>query len=210
MRKRLPGPFHSALQIKSQSSLKNLHGAVLDMVESYNFHFEMVFPPLNSPLLIYKHVRDLALPSKSWSNIQGNAKAEADKCVVEIYPAVRRLAIILDIDFTYPILHKKAYRRLAYPEIQLMCLIVVAAKLSHPFDDVVRVPEDESDPTIVKIDWAKWAEIMTEYPSVGLKRGDEWNVKDTEVFEMSEKKLDDYLDWYQRTWYDDRDPKSKC
>lgn len=64
MRKRLPGHFHVALQIKSQSSLKNLHGAILDMVEFYHFHFEMVFPPLNSPLLIFKHLKELGLPRK--------------------------------------------------------------------------------------------------------------------------------------------------
>lgn len=90
-----------------------------------------------------------------------------------------------------------------------MCLVVVATKLSHPFDDIVRIPESEVDPTTVKIDWKRWAEIMVEPPSVGLRRGDEWKVKDTDVFDMSKKQLDDYLDWHQRTWYDDRDPKSK-
>ena len=43
----------------------------------------------------------------------------------------------------------------------------------------------------------------------GLKRGQEINVTDGDVFKMKGKELDDYLDWYQRTWVDDSDPKSK-
>lgn len=115
---------------------------------------------------------------------------------------------MLDVDFTYPILHKKNYGSLAYPEIQLMCLIVIATKLSQPFDDIVRVPVSESDPATVKIDWTKWREIMAEKESPGLKRGEEMKIKDADIIGMSDKKMDDYLDWYQRTWTDDNNPKS--
>ena len=51
---------------------------------------------------------------------------------------------------------------------------------------------------------------MSQVPSEGLKQGDEIKVTDADVLGMSEKKIDDYLDWYQRTWIDDRDPKSMC
>lgn len=49
---------------------------------------------------------------------------------------------------------------------------------------------------------------MGERSSDGLKQGDEIKVTDADVLDMSEKKMDDYLDWYQRTWIDDRDAKS--
>ncbi|PSS25675.1 hypothetical protein M430DRAFT_48107 [Amorphotheca resinae ATCC 22711] len=184
---RLPAHYHAALQIRAPLKGTTLHSTVLDLVQFYHAQFEMVFPPLNSPLLIFKHVRDLGLP-------------------VEIYPAVRRLAAILGIDFTYPIPQKRP-GYITYPEIQLMSLIVVATKLSHPFDDIVRYPEDDSDPTIVKIDWSKWQDIMIEKSPAGLKRGEEIKVTDEDVLTMSGKKLDDYLDWYQRTWIDSRAPK---
>ena len=61
---RLPAHFHSALEIRSPLKGTSIYGAILEMVEFYHIHFEMVFPPLNSPLLIFKHVRDLGLPSK--------------------------------------------------------------------------------------------------------------------------------------------------
>lgn len=90
-----------------------------------------------------------------------------------------------------------------------MCLIVIATKLSQPFDDIVRYPETQSDPTTVRIDWAKWREIMSEKESDGLKRGEEIKITDADIIGMSDKGLDGYLDWYQRTWTTDSDHKSK-
>ena len=89
-----------------------------------------------------------------------------------------------------------------------MSLIIVATKLSQPFDNISRYLQGESDPSTVQIDWGKWPQIMVESPSVGLRRGDEIHVTDVDVLSMSEKEMDDYLDFYQRNWADDRDPKS--
>jgi hypothetical protein len=89
-----------------------------------------------------------------------------------------------------------------------MSLIVIATKLSHPFDDIERAPQSEVDPTTVKVDWEKWRETMTETPTKGLKRGEEIKITDGDVMKMSGKQMDDYLDWYQQTWIDDRNPKS--
>lgn len=89
-----------------------------------------------------------------------------------------------------------------------MSLIIIATKLSHPFDDIVRHPESDSDPTTVKMDWKKWEAIMVDKSQEKLKRGDEIYVEDTEVVNMSEKQMDQYLDWYQRTWIDGTEPKS--
>lgn len=115
---------------------------------------------------------------------------------------------MLGLDFTYLISQKRSRGAISYPEIQLLSLIVVATKLSQPFDDIPRHPADDSDPTTVKLDWGKWQEIMIEKPQEGLKRGEEIHVQDTDVPAMSEKKMDDYLDWYQRTWIDGSEPKS--
>jgi len=89
-----------------------------------------------------------------------------------------------------------------------MSLIVVATKLSQPFDNVIRYPESESDPSIVQINWSQWAQAMAEPASDGLRKGEEIHVTDADVFGMTEKQMDNYLDAYQRTWIDDRDPKS--
>lgn len=115
---------------------------------------------------------------------------------------------MLDLDFVYPCSRKGGHRKIEYAEIRLMSLIVIATKLSQPFDSINRYTESESDPNTVQINWSKWAQTIVEPPSDGLKRGQEIHVTDADVFGMSEKQIDDYLDFYQRTWSDDRDPKS--
>lgn len=89
-----------------------------------------------------------------------------------------------------------------------MSLIVITTKLSQPFDSINRYPESESDPNTVQINWLKWAQSTAKLPLDGFKRDQEIHVTDADVFGMSEKQIDDYLDFYQRTWVDDRDPKS--
>lgn len=64
MRVRLPPSFHIPFESRALVKGSSIYNAVLDNVEFYHIQFEMVFPPLNAPLLIFKHVRDLGLPSK--------------------------------------------------------------------------------------------------------------------------------------------------
>ena len=97
----------------------------------------------------------------------------------------------------------------ASPEIQLVSLIVIATKLAHPFDNVNRTPDSYSDPSATKIDWSQWVKMTAQEPPSGLARGKAITITDADVWNLDAKKLDDYLDWYQNTWIDDRDPKSK-
>lgn len=49
---------------------------------------------------------------------------------------------------------------------------------------------------------------MIDSPDRDLKRGEEIHVKETDVWNMSGKDMDKYMDWYQRTWIeDDKPPK---
>jgi len=99
--------------------------------------------------------------------------------VVEVYAGARRLADFLSIDFTYPASHR-----------------------NH------RISESIVDPTALQLDWAVWKDKMVEAKPKGLKKGTEIMVTEEEVLYMSGKELDDYLDWFQQIWIDDRDPKS--
>ena len=109
--------------------------------------------------------------------------------------------------FSFPNAFKR-HMVTANPETQIISLIIIATKLCQPFDDIVRVPENVTDPSGLRLDWEAWSEIMAEKAPEGLKRGQEINVTDDDIFKMNGKELDDYLDWYQRTWVDDSDPKS--
>jgi RNA polymerase I-specific transcription initiation factor RRN7 len=127
---------------------------------------------------------------------------------VDIYAAARKLGRILEMDFSFPSTFQR-HMVTANPEIQIISLIIIATKLCQPFDDIIRVPESVTDPSGLRLDWEIWSEIMTERLPQGLKRGQEINVTDSDVYRMKGTELDDYLDWYQRTWVDDNDSKSK-
>lgn len=65
MTARLPGSYHRALKVKNTSFRGGeLHQAVLELVLDYHLNYEMVFPPLNTPLLLLHYLRELALPRK--------------------------------------------------------------------------------------------------------------------------------------------------
>ena len=64
MRARLPGPLHSSLEIREPLKGEALHKAVSKLIQFYHLEFEMIFPALNFPLLLFKHMRNLALPRK--------------------------------------------------------------------------------------------------------------------------------------------------
>lgn len=76
MKLRLPPQYHGALDLRSVLHKGALHRAILKLASLYNEDFGMVCPPLNAPLLIFKHMRELGLPCKS--------RISVDICMIEI------------------------------------------------------------------------------------------------------------------------------
>lgn len=65
MTDRLPGSYRRALMVKHASFRGGeLHQEILELVLEYHLNFGMAFPPLNTPLLIFHYLRELALPGK--------------------------------------------------------------------------------------------------------------------------------------------------
>jgi RNA polymerase I-specific transcription initiation factor RRN7 len=116
--------------------------------------------------------------------------------------AARRLAKLLKFEFSFPSGLAK-HGVAAYPESKIISLVVIATKLSQPFDGVVRVPESITDPSSLTVNWEGWIKATAKAPAEGFQRGREIEITEKDVFKMSDKKLDSYLDWYQRTWIDD-------
>lgn len=114
LRERLPGEFQVLLEPQTVLRPSSLHHRVLELGSLLNTEFGMVLPAVNLPLLLHRWMQDLALP-------------------IEVYAATRRLAQILDIDFTLQFGGKTNMSRvLRYPEVQLMGLLVVSTKLFFP------------------------------------------------------------------------------
>jgi RNA polymerase I-specific transcription initiation factor RRN7 len=128
---------------------------------------------------------------------------------VDVYAAAQRLAKILKLDLSWPN-NRVRHRIESYPETQVISLIVIATKLAHPFDDIIRVPDSMKDSSALRVDWDAWQQNMREEAPRTFRKGEEVKVTETDALTMNGEKLDDYLDWYQRTWIDDKDPKSEC
>jgi RNA polymerase I-specific transcription initiation factor RRN7 len=190
MKERLPSAYHSSLDPNSTLKFEPLHTAVLDLVVSYQRDYGAEFPPLNHPLLLYRYMKRLALP-------------------LEVYPAVTKLARLLGYTFTYPLeLTNKRAQITDIPEAQIVSLIIVSVKLFYPFDDVRRYPSTATEPAAAVIDWDAWKDATSKFRKTlevpdKMKAEELMAVKEKDVFSMSGSQMDQYLDWYQRTWTDE-------
>lgn len=132
---------------------------------------------------------------------------ETDVYIVVIIPAFRTTADLLLVDFAFPLPgHRPNVSSM--PEVMLLSILIVAVKLYYPFDDMARSVTSLSDPAILTIDWKAWVEAHRKHEirlrdKDRLPRGTEATISEADVMTMSGKRLDDYLDWYERTWIDD-------
>ncbi len=188
IKEKLPAEYIMALDTTSAPELDQIRDAVNNLGRFYSHHFTIVLPPLNAPLLLFKLIKRLALP-------------------ISVFSIVRRLAALLSIDFRFP---RPRQRQLASssPEASLMSLLIIGVKLHHPFDDLPRSAVSFNDPAVLKIDWSKWVEAQKSHESriqAGsyLARGSEMNILEEDVMRMSGEQMDDYLNWYERTWIDE-------
>ncbi|KAI1107043.1 hypothetical protein F4804DRAFT_258391 [Jackrogersella minutella] len=191
VRDRLPAEYHRAMQVRDHISPGKLQSAVLELVISYNANFETVFPPLNYVPILVRFITDLTLP-------------------VEVYLVVKCITEILGTDYSWPVGGKRI-RTMDNPEVLLISLVVVSAKLLYPLDGIERPPRSHEDPRGLKIDWSKWQETMQSNPadtSSALRRGEEYQVTPEDALTMDKTKLDDFMDWFEKMWIGDGDPKT--
>ncbi|KAF2802933.1 uncharacterized protein BDZ99DRAFT_454184 [Mytilinidion resinicola] len=191
MKERLP-PIYKPNVLEPPGILRQqrLHGAIMDLALSYEHHHGIVFPSLNHPVLLFRYMKELALP-------------------MEIYGAVAKLAKLLMYTFTYPT--KAAVKRLRVtdiPDAQLVSLIVVCVKLFYPFDRIQRYPSTDGEPAGANMDWEVWEEStstlkkLMEVPGQ-LNIREMMELQEKDIFSLSGDQMDQYLDWYQKTWVDE-------
>ncbi|KAL9103995.1 MAG: hypothetical protein Q9163_001015 [Psora crenata] len=195
MKKRLPAPYMLALDTTSPLERDHIRKAVHNLCLLYNHHFTITFPRLNAPLLGYKHIRNLALP-------------------IHTHRAVCDVAALLSVDFAFPLVGGQQ-RVSRLPEVFLISLIVIVVKLYHPFDTIDRFADSASDLAALTVDWASWLQAREQHElrlkdGGHLPRGTEINVTEQDVMKMTGEQLDDYLDWYERTWVDDERAEHKA
>ncbi|KAJ2991255.1 hypothetical protein NUW58_g2576 [Xylaria curta] len=97
------------------------------------------------------------------------------------------------------------------PEVLLASLVIISTKLLYSLDGVERPPVNHQDPRRTKVDWEEWQRIVAEKPATeltNLPRGEEYKVTADDVLSMDKTKLDDYMDWFEKMWLFDGEPKT--
>ena len=100
------------------------------------------------------------------------------------------------------------------PEVLLMALVVVSAKLLYALDGVERTPRSARDPRCLRPDWAVWREAVEgsqrdrEHGGRHLERGREYEVAPNDALTVEGSMLDDYMDWFESMWVGDAEPHS--
>ncbi|KAL4789469.1 hypothetical protein BDV19DRAFT_374058 [Aspergillus venezuelensis] len=186
MKDRLPPEYIALLETTRLLKAEDLHNAVFDLLLYYQRQFKVQFPPLNTPSLLYRLIRRLALP-------------------VDIYPVTKRLQSLIGFTFKYPTKIVGRKKPLDKPELQLVTLVVIATKLLFPFDDVERHPTSAQEPAVQAVNWEAWADIQKHFDnrdaSAGrIGKGKEILVNEGDVLKMTPDQLDEYMDWYESSW----------
>lgn len=199
MTDRLPGSYRRALLVKIAALQGGeLHQAVLELVLEYHLNYEMAFPPVNVPLLVFHYLRGLALPGKSNSQERLFLLQPADYISVEIYVHVRGMMRLLELEFSFQV-QKKRFKLLDHPDVLLIACVVFSTKLLYPFDGIERPPVSYRDPSSMHMDWERWRELMWDAASEGLERREINGLQAEDIWTLSDRKIDDYLDWYEET-----------
>lgn len=190
MRDRLPPSYHATLNPNALLKYKRFYAAVTDLQISFTNDHKIIWAPLNYRLLLFRYLRNLALP-------------------LEVYDITIRLSKLLGYDF---VLHQERKKRLGIrhlPEAQLAGCLVACVKLLYPFDGEHRHPRSAAEPTAAVIDWQQWHKHLQSAKEE--QRGAEQKVtieeltklEEKDVFDMAPDRLDQYLDFYADSFLDD-------
>ncbi|KAJ5929098.1 RNA polymerase I-specific transcription initiation factor Rrn7 [Penicillium verhagenii] len=191
IKRQLPPEFTKILTVKKVPKLEVLHRALRDMALLYQRDFGIVLPPMNSPIILYRHIKRLAVP-------------------VDVYEIIKTLQRLLDFTFEYPdkLSDEKRIDAIQLPEIQMVVLIVIATKLFFPFDNISRHPATSLEPAAQGIDWQEWMRVQRQFEpqkrtegKIGKEKAIQ--ITDSDVLGMESHQLDQYMDWYETNWLDD-------
>ncbi|KAH7004570.1 ubiquitin family-domain-containing protein [Fusarium venenatum] len=178
MQDRLPSAYTRALKLPLRWPLKgiDLHNAVLDLALSYNYNYGMIFPAINETPTLVHFVRQLSLP-------------------VEAIVTAKSILSVMRFSFQLPIEQSRRFY-IDYPEILLISVVLVAAKLCFPLGrhaPLLQVAETESN---IKFDWMKWQKSIHEL--IDLSQASEKEpsfdkITVDQVTSMTAEELDQYF-----------------
>ncbi|KAF3041939.1 Pol I core factor CF [Didymella heteroderae] len=190
MRDRLPPTYHATLNPNALLKYKRFYAVVTDTQVSFTSDHKIKWPPLNHHLLVFRYLKELALP-------------------LEVYDYTLRLCRLLGYNF---VLHQDGNKRLGVrhlPEAQLAGCLIICVRLLYPFDGEKRHPRLASEPTSAVMNWASWWEQIQAARAQSEGGNGRFTIEkltkleEKDAFEMAPEQLDQYLDFYADTFLDD-------
>jgi RNA polymerase I-specific transcription initiation factor RRN7 len=104
---------------------------------------------------------------------------------LETYSIAKRISKLIDLkEFS---LHgaSKSQRR-PYPDAKIMALLIIACKIGFNLE--------------INSAWKNWSASFEEKEDKGIPFED---VDENKILEMSDEKLDQYMDWFQSKWIEE-------
>ncbi|KAJ5629139.1 hypothetical protein N7528_002796 [Penicillium herquei] len=185
---KLPPEFVAILDVKKIPKLETLHRTCRDLAIFYQRKFGIVLPAMNSPIILYRHIKRLAVP-------------------IDVYEIIKTLQSYLGFTFKYPdqLAENRRKHSLHLPEVQMVILIVMATKLLFPFDGIERYPATTMEPATQSMNWQEWIRAQQQFDAekvTGVEMGKEKIIQmtDSDVVGMDPSQLDEYMDWYEKSW----------
>ena len=173
---RLPQHLNEFFRPKIQLTDAQLLFEVRRMAFFYNKDFGLEIPPLNLPPLTFRLIEELALP-------------------LEVYPAVRRMAVYIQYDFKYGAVEKDRTLITDVPEAQLIACLIGVIKIFYPLTGPTPVPSQETSPAAAVLDWDVWEQRMSE--ATPLEYLEAIQMTDREAIDLQNSKVDEYFDFFQ-------------
>ncbi|KAF2821144.1 hypothetical protein CC86DRAFT_470897 [Ophiobolus disseminans] len=190
MRDRLPPSFHAVLDPPKLLGHRRFYTTLTNLEISLEKDHGILWPPLNVPLLLFRYIKELALP-------------------LELYDATLRLADLLGYNFAFQYDGRKTLGLRHLPEAQLIGCFVLCTKLFYPFDKIRRSPKSSSEPAVTVVDWNKWCKHMHAAKKKQQNSTSEFTpeelikVQEDDILELKPVQLDEYMDFYTETFLDD-------
>ncbi|UZP34624.1 hypothetical protein NXS19_002440 [Fusarium pseudograminearum] len=178
MQDRLPSPYTRALKLPLRSSLKgiDLHNAVLDLALSYNYNYGMIFPAVNETPTLVHFVRQLSLP-------------------VEALVTAKSILSVMRFSFQLPIEQSRRFH-IDYPEILLISVVLVAAKLCFPLGRHAPLLQVAGAEPNIRFDWTKWQKSIHELLDPSQASGKDpifEKITVDQVISMTAEELNEYF-----------------
>ncbi|KAF3937439.1 hypothetical protein ABW19_dt0208878 [Dactylella cylindrospora] len=166
----------------------SLRKSIYHLLRYYHKRFDVVVPRINAECLLAGYILEFGCPP-------------------EVYPAVFKIAEMLNITFQYHA-STPTLTLVDMPDIQLMTLLIIALKLCTSLDGIRRHSYTISEVSNMTPDWEPWKSIiqMKEKDvkpkdfdgSTVRDRNWQLTVEESEIYGFTEKEMDEYLDWFEK------------